>query len=276
MKDLYKILLESIFDTDTNIDDVKNSVFIDMLGKTSFKIGSDGKTIVFDSSKSQWSSFWERRLSFIKHLGSADTIFDKLKSLKNAGLKFQPLAHIQVDPNSIQNVIENLPCDAVVCMEVVSIVDGIKKLDFSKLNYPIVSKLNFHSADIQRPELIQIEAPKQHINIVEFGSSFWRTAWVPESIKGWDCDVLIVKSTGYIDMDNEDIDEEKIQELIDNNPKSKMILFEIDTDKYVQVKTKSAKRTFDRLVGKRFKHDIYGDIEEVVGSWEKSHKELIQ
>jgi hypothetical protein len=106
-----------------------------------------------------------------------------------------------------------------------------------------------------------------------------------DEVKGWDCDELIVQDK---DFDAEvayghgeglynGYSIEKIQTLINNNPKAKTIyLYNKDLDCYWKVNTKGSKRIFDKLVNRKPKdqRSEYLDTQEYVIGWEMQHQDL--
>ena len=285
MKDLYAIIKESIFDDDDDqFDKMEDSVYNDMLAKLEFKIGADNKTIVWEPLDFGYhKDVHDRRISF----GGSWTskLESNLKTLKNADIIFQPLTyvHIEDDVKDTQNIIENFPCMGVCSLNVY--LSNTYKIDFSKLNFPVYTSIHvstgYKEHDLAKYDII---APKQHIPVVSFSDPGKNNKWQPDNIKGWDCDVMIIdgrgfEEGGYAHGDGKIMgySVEKLQQLIDNNPKAGMILIE-NGNRYWKVNTKTAKKKIDKLVNKKFEYhrDIYFDAQEHGWGWEAKNQDIIK
>ena len=258
MKNLYNTIMESIFDVDSNMDNIESSLYKDVLENPGFVVGNDG-------------GFYDRCLAFIKNAKYADKMLALLPTFKKSGMMFQPLASIHVDSGCLDGVIKNLPCKGVVSFFAL-VEKNITNIDFSKLNFPIHYKLELSTGYGSSPSSVKITPATDKIKIVSFEGSDYENNWKPDSIKGWNCEYLIVEDSHL------KYNDEMIQELIDNNPKAETILIERKNnhsgDFYFKVNTRTSKRIFDKLVKKKYKFDSYYDVQEYVWGWEARNLEL--
>lgn len=275
---LFDFLNESIFDDEEkHMDNMENNVYNELLKGSDFSVGTDKKTIVYDPKDEYSHGIFDRRLSLgIKSLS------DNIQKINKAGLKFQPLYCIFANNEEI-NKIKDIPIDAVVSLSVGMFEVKDFKIDFSKLKYDIINTITIRGA-LQKSS--DITPYPKHIHRVEmiptkYGSEVFKV----DEIKGWDCDELIVQDSdfsvgvayGHGDGLYNGYLIEKIQTLINNNPKTKTIyLYNRDIESYWKVNTKGSKRIFDKLVNRKPKdqRSEYLDAQKYVWGWEAQHKDL--
>lgn len=275
---LFDYLNESIFDDeDKRMDDMENNVYNELLKGSDFVVGTDKKTIVYYPKDEYSHGIFDRRLS----LGTK-SLSDNIQKINKAGLKFQPLYCIFADNEEI-NKIKDIPIDIVVSLTVGMFEGKDFKIDFSKLKYDIINTITIRGA-LQKS--VDIKPYPKHLHRVEivparYGDGVFKV----DEIKGWDCDELIVQDedfnarTAYGHSEGlcNGYSIEKLQTLINNNPKAKIIyLYNRDIDSYWKVNTKGSKRIFDKLVNRKPKdqRSEYLDAQEYVWGWEAQHQDL--
>ena len=256
---------------------VENSVYSDLLKGSDFEVGTDGKTIVYNPNDGYSHGVFDRRLS----LGTK-SISNNLMKINKAGLKFQPLYCIFVDNEEIDKI-KDIPIDTVVSLSVGLFESKDYKLDFSKLKYDIINTITIRGGE---QKSVDIQPYPKHIHRVEIiPSRYSYSQFKVDEIKGWDCDELIVQdddfnaNTAYGHGEGlcNGYSIEKLQTIIDNNPKVKTIyLYSKDIDSYWKVNTKGSKRIFDKLVNRKPKdqRSEYLDAQEYVWGWEAQHQDL--
>ena len=274
---LFDYLAESIFDDEENMVKIEDTVYSELLKDTDFMVGVDGKTIVYNPNDGYSHGIFDRRLSL-----GIKAISENIQKINKAGLKFQPLFCIFADNDNI-NKINDIPIDTVVSLSVGMYDRKDYKLDFSKLKYDIINTITIRGGEQKSAD---IKPYPKHIHRVEIiPSRYSYSQFEVGEIKGWDCDELIVQdddinaNTAYGHGDGlyNGYEVEKIQTLIDNNPKAKTIyLYSKDIDSYWKVNTKGSKRIFDKLVNRKPKDDRseYLDAQEYVWGWEAQHQDL--
>ena len=275
---LFDYLTESIFDDEEEqMSRVENSVYSDLLKGTNFEVGTDGKTIVYNPDDGYSHGVFDRRLSL-----GIKSISDNLTKINKAGLKFQPLYCIFVDNEEIDKI-KDIPIDTVVSISVSLFKSKDYKLDFSKLKYDIINTITIRGGE---QKSVDIKPYPKHIYRVELiPSRYSEGVFKVDEVKGWDCDELIVQDSdfdakvayGHGEGLHNGYSIEKIQTLINNNPKAKTIYLYIqDTDSYWKISTKGSKRIFDKLVNRKPKNQRseYLDAQEYVWGWEAQHQDL--
>lgn len=274
---LFDYLTESIFDDEEQMTNIDDAVYSKLLKGTDFSIGSDGKTIVYDPKDEYPHGVFDRRLSL-----GVKGLFDNIQKINKAGLKFQPLSFIFADNDAIDKI-KDIPIDTVVSLSVGLFDSYDFKIDFSKLKYDIINTITIRGA-LQNS--VDIKPYPKHIHRVEIvPARYGEGVFKVDEIKGWDCDELIVQDSdfndnvayGHGDGLCNGYSIEKIQTLINNNPKAKTIyLYNRDIESYWKVNTKGSKRIFDRLVNRKPKdqRSEYLDAQEYVWGWEAQHQDL--
>lgn len=275
---LFDFLNESIFDDEEkHMDNMENNIYNELLKGSDFSVGTDKKTIVYDPKDGYSHGVFDRRLSLgIKGLS------DNIQKINKAGLKFQPLFCIFADNEEI-NKIKDIPIDTVVSLSVGLFEINDFKIDFSKLKYDIINTITVRGA-LQKSS--DITPYPKHIRRVEIiPAKYGEGVFKVDEIKGWDCDELIVQDSdfgekvayGHGDGLYNGYSIEKIQTLINNNPKAKTIYLYIrDIESYWKINTKGSKRIFDKLVNRKPKdqRSEYLDAQEYVWGWEAQHQDL--
>lgn len=275
---LFDYLTESIFDDEEEqMSRVKNSVYSDLLKGTNFTIGNDGKTMVYHPDDGYAHGVFDRRLSF-----GYTSISTNIQKLNKAGLKFQPVFCIFADNDEIDKV-KDVPIDTVVSLSL-GLFDGKDfKIDLTKLKFDIINTITIKSGS---QKSVSIKPYHKHVHRVELiPSRYGEGVFKVDEVKGWDCDELIVQdddlNAGTVYGHGEGLCNgysiEKLQSLINNNPKSKTIyLYNRDIDSYWKINTKGAKRIFDKLVNRKPKdqRSEYLDAQEYVWGWEAQHQDL--
>lgn len=274
---LFDYLTESIFDDEENMSKIEDTVYSDLLKGTDFSVGTDGKTIVYDPKDEYPHGVFDRRLSL-----GVKGLFDNIQKINKAGLKFQPLSFIFADNDAIDKI-KDIPIDTVVSLTVGLFESYDFKIDFSKLKYDIINTITIRGA-LQKS--VNIKPYPKHIHRVEIvPAKYGDGVFKVDEIKGWDCDELIVQDSdfdakvayGHGEGHYNGYSIEKIQTLINNNPKAKTIyLYSRDLDSYWKVNTKGSKRIFDKLVNRKPKdqRSEYLDAQEYVWGWEAQHQDL--
>ena len=274
---LFDYLTESIFDDEEQMSNVENSVYSELLKGTDFVIGKDGKTIIYNPSDGYAHGVFDRRLSF-----GYKSISANMQKLNKAGLKFQPLTFIFADNGEIDKV-KDIPIDTVVSLSL-GLFDGKDfKIDLTKLKFDIINTITIKSGS---QKSVNIKPYHKHVHRVElvparYGDGVFKV----DEIKGWDCDELMVQDSdfdakvayGHGEGLHNGYSIEKIQTLINNNPKAKTIyLYSRDLDSYWKINTKGSKRIFDKLVNRKPKdqRSEYLDAQEYVWGWEAQHQDL--
>lgn len=275
---LFDFLNESIFDDEEkHMDNMENSIYNELLKGSDFVVGTDKKTIVYDPKDEYSHGIFDRRLSLgIKGLS------DNIQKINKAGLKFQPLSFIFADNEAIDKI-KDIPIDTVVSLSVGMFEVKDFKIDFSKLKYDIINTITIRGGE---QKSVDIKPYPKHIHRVEMiPTKYGESVFKVDEIKGWDCDELIVQDNdfnantayGHGDGLYNGYSIEKIQTLINNNPKTKTIyLYNRDIESYWKVNTKGSKRIFDRLVNRKPKdqRSEYLDAQEYVWGWEAQHQDL--
>ena len=274
---LFDYLTESIFDDEENMSKIEDTVYSELLKGTDFVIGKDGKTIVYNPNDGYAHGVFDRRLSF-----GYKSISANIQKLNKAGLKFQPLTFIFADNGEIDKV-KDIPIDTVVSLSL-GLFDGKDfKIDLTKLKFDIINTITIKSGS---QKSVNIKPYHKHVHRVELvPSRYGDGVFKVDEIEGWDCDELIVQDSdfdaevayGHGDGLCNGYSIEKIQTLINNNPKAKTIyLYVRDTDSYWKVNTKGSKRIFDKLVNRKPKdqRSEYLDAQEYVWGWEAQHQDL--
>ena len=274
---LFDYLTESIFDDEENIKKIEDTVYSKLLKGTDFSIGTDGKTIVYDPKDECPHGVFDRRLSL-----GVKALSDNIQKINKAGLKFQPLYCIFADNEAIDKI-KDIPIDTVVSLSVGMYDSMDYKIDFSKLKYDIINTITIRGGE---QKSVDIKPYPKHIHRVEIiPSRYSYSQFKVDEIKGWDCDELIVQDSdldakvayGHREGHYNGYSIEKIQTLINNNPKAKTIyLYSKDIDSYWKVNTKGSKRIFDKLVNRKPKdqRSEYLDAQEYVWGWEAQHQDL--
>lgn len=275
---LFDYLNESIFDDEQkHMDDIENNIYNELLKGSDFSIGTDKKTIVYDPKDEYTHGIFDRRLS----LGTK-SLSDNIQKINKVGLKFQPLFCIFADNEEI-NKIKDIPIDTVVSLSVGMFESKDFKIDFSKLKYDIINTITIRGAS---QKSVDITPYPKHVHRVEMiPSKYGDVVFKVDEIKGWDCDELIVQDDDFNARTAYGHGEglcngysiEKLQTLINNNPKAKIIYLYIrDIDSYWKVNTKGSKRIFDKLVNRKPKdqRSEYLDAQEYVWGWEAQHQDL--
>ena len=274
---LFDYLTESIFDDEENIKKIEDTVYSKLLKGTDFSIGTDGKTIVYDPKDEYAHGVFDRRLS----LGVKE-LFDNIQKINKAGLKFQPLSFIFADNEAIDKI-KDIPIDTVVSLTVGMFESNDFKIDFTKLKFDIINNITIKSGS---QKSVDIKPYPKHVHRVELTPSrYGDGVFKVDEIKGWDCDELIVQDSdfdagvayGHGEGLHNGYSIEKIQALINNNPKAKTIyLYNRDIESYWKVNTKGSKRIFDKLVNRKPKdqRSEYLDAQEYVWGWEAQHQDL--
>lgn len=274
---LFDYLAESIFDDEENMSKMEDTVYSELLKGTDFMVGVDGKTIVYNPNDGYSHSIFDRRLS----LGTK-AISENIQKINKAGLKFQPIFCIFADNDDI-NKINDIPIDTVVSLSVGMYDSKDYKLDFSKLKFDIINTITVKGG---AQKSVEVKPYPKHIHRVEFiPPRYNKSVFRFDEVDGWDCDELIVQdddfnaNTAYGHGEGlyNGYSIEKIQTLIDNNPKAKIIyLYSKDLDSYWKINTKGSKRVFDKLVNRKPKDDRseYLDAQEYVLGWEVQHQDL--
>lgn len=274
---LFDYLTESIFDDEENMTKVDDVVYSKLLKGTDFSIGTDNKTIVYDPKDGYPHGVFDRRLSLgIKGLS------DNIQKINKAGLRFQPLYCIFADNETIDKI-KDIPIDTVVSLSVGLFESKDYKLDFLKLKFDIINTITIRGA-LQKSS--DITSYPKHLHRVEIiPARYGEGVFKVDEIKGWDCDELIVQDSdfdakvayGHGEGHYNGYSIEKIQTLINNNPKAKTIyLYNRDIDSYWKVNTKGSKRIFDKLVNRKPKdyRSEYFDAQDYVWGWEAQHQDL--
>lgn len=275
---LFNYLNESIFDDEEkHMDDIENNIYNELLKGSDFSVGTDKKTIVYDPKDEYSHGIFDRRLS----LGTKG-LSDNMKKINKAGLKFQPLCYILADNEEIDKI-KDIPIDTVVSLYVGMYDDKNYKIDFSKLKYDIINTITIKGGE---QKSVDITPYHKHINRIEIiPSRYSSSQFKVDEIKGWDCDELIVQDSdfdakvayGHSEGLYNGYSIEKLQTLINNNPKAKTIyLYNKNLENYWKVNTKGAKRIFDKLVNRKPKdhRSEYLDAQEYVWGWEAQHQDL--
>ena len=274
---LFDFLNESIFDDEEkHMDNMENSIYNELLKGSDFVVGTDKKTIVYDPKDEYSHGIFDRRLSLgIKGLS------DNIQKINKAGLKFQPLSFIFADNEAIDKI-KDIPIDTVVSLSVGMFESNDFKIDLTKLKFDIINTITIKSG---RQKSVDIKPYPKHVHRVELTARYGEGVFKVDEIKGWDCDELIVQDSdfdagvayGHGDGLCNGYLIEKIQTLINNNPKAKTIyLYNRDIDSYWKVNTKGSKRIFDKLVNRKPKdqRSVYLDAQEYVWGWEAQHQDL--
>lgn len=274
---LFDYLTESIFDDEENMSKIEDTVYSELLKGTDFVIGKDGKTIVYNPNDGYAHGVFDRRLSL-----GVKGLFDNIQKINKAGLKFQPLSFIFADNGEIDKV-KDIPIDTVVSLSL-GLFDGKDfKIDLTKLKFDIINSITIKSGS---QKSVNIKPYHKHVHRVELVPSIYGDeVFKVDEVKGWDCDELIVQDSdfdaevayGHGDGLCNGYSIEKIQALINNNPKAKTIyLYNRDIESYWKVNTKGSKRIFDRLVNRKPKdqRSEYLDAQEYVWGWEAQHQDL--
>lgn len=274
---LFDYLTESIFDDEEQMSNVENLVYSDLLKGTYFSVGTDGKTIIYNPSDGYAHGVFDRRLSF-----GYKSISANIQKLNKAGLKFQPLTFIFADNGEIDKV-KDIPIDTVVSLSL-GLFDGKDfKIDLTKLKFDIINTITIKSGS---QKSVNIKPYHKHVHRVELvPSRYGDGVFKVDEIEGWDCDELIVQDSdfdaevayGHGDGLCNGYSIEKIQTLINNNPKAKTIyLYNRDIESYWKINTKGSKRIFDKLVNRKPKdqRSEYLDAQEYVWGWEAQHQDL--
>lgn len=275
---LFDYLTESIFDDEEEqMSRVENSVYSDLLKGTDFVIGNDGKTIVYYPKDEYPHGIFDRRLSL-----GVKQISQNISKINKAGLKFQPAFCIFADNDEIDKV-KDVPIDTTVSLSL-GLFDGKDfKIDLTKLKYEIINTITIRGGE---QKSVDIKPYPKHIHRVEMiPSRYGGSVFKVDEVKGWDCDELIVQDSdfdakvayGHGEGLHNGYSIEKLQTLINNNPKAKTIYLYIrDIDSYWKVNTKGSKRIFDKLVNRRPKdpRSEYLDAQEYVWGWEAQHQDL--
>lgn len=273
---LFDYLTESIFDDEENMSKIEDTVYSELLKGTDFVIGKDGKTIVYNPNDGYAHGVFDRRLSF-----GYKSISANIQKLNKAGLRFQPVFCIFADNDEIDKV-KDVPIDTVVSLSL-GLFDGKDfKIDLTRLKFDIINTITIKSG---RQKSVDIKPYPKHVHRVELTARYSEGVFKVDEIKGWDCDELIVQDSdfdagvayGHGDGLCNGYLIEKIQTLINNNPKAKTIyLYNRDIDSYWKVNTKGSKRIFDKLVNRKPKdqRSEYLDAQEYVWGWETQHQDL--
>lgn len=274
---LFDYLTESIFDDEEQMTNIEDTVYSKLLKGTDFSIGTDGKTIVYNPNDGYAHGVFDRRLSF-----GYKSISANIQKLDKAGLKFQPLTFIFANNGEIDKV-KDIPIDTVVSLSL-GLFDGRDfKIDLTKLKFDIINTITIKSGS---QKSVNIKPYHKHVHRVELiPSRYGEGVFKVDEVEGWDCDELIVQDSdfdagvayGHGEGLHNGYSIEKIQTLIDNNPKAKTIyLYNRDLDSYWKVNTKGSKRIFDKLVNRKPKdqRSEYLDAQENVWGWEAQHQDL--
>lgn len=274
---LFDYLTESIFDDEDNMSKIEDTVYSELLKGTSFVVGTDGKTIVYNPNDGYAHGVFDRRLSF-----GYKSISANIQKLNKAGLRFQPVFCIFADNDEIDKV-KDVPIDTVVSLSL-GLFDGKDfKIDLTRLKFDIINTITIKSG---RQKSVDIKPYPKHVHRVELTPSrYGEGVFKVDEVKGWDCDELIVQdddfnaNTAYGHGEGlyNGYSIEKIQTLINNNPKAKTIyLYNRDIESYWKVNTKGSKRIFDKLVNRKPKdqRSEYLDAQEYVWGWEAQHQDL--
>lgn len=231
MKTIYNIY-ESILGDDFEMS-AEDQLFQDILGpESAWKVCKDRKHIWMDGNNGI-SSLPKIESEFIGNSAfrrNTPLTIKNIKAIKDAGLEFLPLCYFDVSIPNDNDLLYDIPCEWTAHASIH--MDPLVDLDFNKV------KIECKSLEISFPwptnttAGISIIAPKYHVDYVDFRTRDSATIIDPSTIKGWDCDILTIRNTsGYIkpigkrsfhdDMQNFYID--KVQEIVDNNPKAKHI-----------------------------------------------------
>lgn len=231
MKTIYNIY-ESILGDDFEAS-AEDQLFQNLLGpESAWRVCKDRKHIRMDG-KVGITSLPKIESEFVGNSSyrreSPHTI-KNIKAIKSAGLEFLPLCYFNVAIPKSDDLLYDIPCEWTANASIY--MDPLVDIDFNKV------KMECKSLEISFPwhmgttKDISIIAPKYHVDYVDFRTYDSNAVIHPSTIKGWDCDILTLRNTGgYIkpigkrsfhdDMQNFYID--KVQEIVDNNPKAKQI-----------------------------------------------------
>lgn len=274
---LFDYLTESIFDEEENMTKIEDTVYSKLLKGTDFSVGTDGKTIVYDPKDEYSHGVFDRRLSL-----GVKGLFDNIQKINKAGLKFQPLYCIFADNEAIDKI-KDIPIDTVVSLSMGLFDRSDFKIDFTKFNFDIINTITIRGCSQKSADITPYPKHIHRVEIVpaRYGDGVFKV----DEIKGWDCDELIVQDSdfdakvayGHGDGLCNGYSIEKIQTLINNNPKAKTIyLYNRDIESYWKVSTKGSKRIFVKLVNRKPKdqRSEYLDTQEYVIGWEMQHQDL--
>lgn len=290
MKDLYDIIKESLLDDENDIiNKTTDSIYNDILNGIDFKVGKDGKTIVYSPEPEYGlgKSYNDRRINFYSQIQK--NLYKNLTTLSSAKMKFQPLSILNIDVNFSQynsnHIISNFPVDKVVSLDIENHDDRVVDLDFSNTNFDVV--FDIHIQNYSPKTQYNIKAYTKHIPVVIFSDNRESKSFNPDNVKDWNCDTLVIDCS-YFRTDRSfshgeglmyGFEIDKIQTLIDSNPKAKTILlWDKALNKYWKVNTKTSKRRFDKLVNKKFEiiRDRYFASQETVIGWEFKNRDLFE
>lgn len=278
MKELITYLKESIFDSENDIfNKVTDNIYNELLVGTDFVVAKDDKHIVY-SPEVYFRGYRDRTLHFYNASGGISKNLDKLSK---TDLIFQPLYNISIDDCNINAVLSKLKCESTanVSIELYNTYNG-GSMDFSKINFPVLYSIDVKNYGYKGN--IDIIAYNEYVPVVKFIDQR-NSTFTPDNIKGWDCGTLIISGTYFRDQYHADgtiygFNIDKIQSLIDNNPKAKtIVIYDEHLQKYWKINTKTSKRKLNKLVNKRF--DFHKDefmiVQNSVMDWESEYKDII-
>lgn len=163
----------------------------------------------------------------------------------------------------------------IVSLNITDYNSNTSKIDLSNIDFEI--KHNISITSYRKSVKYNIIPYKSHVYLVSFRDE--NNIFDYNDIKGWDCDYLIIPGSTVLD-DSNKIDVNKVQTIINNNPKTEQIYYhDLSSNRYFKIHTNTSKRIFDKVIRQSrsfdFSYDKYVESQTLVMKWEVSHKDLI-
>lgn len=270
MINLHKYIKESLLDDE---DEIMTSAETSMLNKEVQEWIGDEYEVTNDKKYIMTRSAHHTKIYF----GDLDIKLSELNKLNSRGLKFQPIKEISISDRNVDDYLKNIHIEG--CGKVYITPDFNKGIDFNKMNFdPIFIDL--------AANYWNLIAPKKHVPYVFLRKTRWTNEdsdW--ENVKDWDCDVLILSTAPFENWNDGkytigDFDKEKLQILVNNNPKAKQILLydnAFNSENIYKINTSGAKRKITSVVKRKVSYVdfIYDEVdkynETVVKDFEKKY-----
>lgn len=285
MKTLYNIYESLLDDEDTLMVNADNAAISKLLGdlEQDWIVGNDNKTLLYNPSYfgSRSNGFAELYLNGVREVAYVKTP----KTLKDAGLVFQPIAYMYAAIPGSEDGLKYLQTSYTAQLTI-DFKKGSNSLNLSKLPFEVKDGIQFNYAWGSDPHSIDITSYPKHLSYVWY-MSYGDFDCNPHAIKNWNCDILVVQGKNlrrpdYVGI-GEDYDRELVQQIISNNPKVKEFYFCQDYHGYIWVKASlkgtGAKRTVNKFIPRNKKtvtDKIFNATDGVrdVLSWWFQHEDL--
>ena len=239
MISLYESLLDDFEELEDKQDKtIKQEDVEKYLEKSDWKLGKDGKTIMFVPR--EYYRYNQPSLLFWDRDTLEDCVDYKAVDIcSRYGLKWQPLDNVG---NVLGNIPNNYWLEKLECEYTSTIIIKANKhdkiLDFSKTKFDVLDMI--HIINSYDSCLEKIIPYKKHIETLYI--DIQRKPLTPKLLEGWDCDNLILSfqnldiySDGIYNMSGSDF-ENTINIILKNNPNVKTIYFTNFEDKSIKNK----------------------------------------